>query len=550
MAKLILRLHGAFRASWADRRPCALNGVKQQALIALLATAPEMTRKRSWLISMLWSEADEAQGRRNLRQLLHGLRKSLGSDTDGLLSCEGDLLSLDERQVMIATCPSEGEFLEGFDLAEEGFEDWLRATRFDDEDQACATVAAPKTDHSNQGYVRLRKRIIVMPFQDSSRDLAPGLGDALAHQLTVSFARTGLMDTISHLSARQFAAEAQQGIAEVQADVDYRIIGRWHHATGHAYVDVTLEDCSDGSVMWGDRFRLDAPEHPECQQEVVGQIAGQVIWIALAQSCRIAALQPMSQTNAHNLMMGGIAHMHSFLRKRFLDGGLMLEEVTARCPKASQPWAWIGQWHLLSLHQGWVTDAKAARRLAGDAVARALDSDPYCELALTIDGNIRNVMDGDFEAAGQRFAEAQMVNPSSAMTCQLAALHSSFVGRGEEAVALTERAASIAPRDPRRPFFAGLAATAYLAAHQFDRAVAEADIALTHNPGHISANRCRVIGLQSAGRHQEAREAATRLHELCPDLTVKGYLASHAAARTSMGREWASALKEAGIPAH
>lgn len=550
MAKLVLRLHGAFRATWADRQPCALKGTKQQALIALLATAPDMTRKRSWLIAMLWSDADEVQARRNLRQLLHGLKKALGTSGSALISGEGDLLSLDERRVTIATSPRDGEFLEGFDLAEEGFEDWLRAIRFDCEDQMAALLARPVAESTPEGFTRLRKRLMVLPFQDAAGGSASGLGDALAHQLTVTFARTGLMDTISHLSARQFATEAQDGTNDFTPDLDFRLIGRWHGGPDGGYVDVTLEDCIDSSILWGDRFKLDAPNSPDCQQEVVGEIAGQIIWIALAQSCRIAALQPMPETSAHNLMMGGIAHMHSFARQRFLDGGLMLEEVTARCPRASQPWAWIGQWHLLSVHQGWVTDGKTARKLAGDAVARALDTDPYCELALTVDGNIRNVMDGDFDAAGQRFAEAQMVNPSSAMTCQLAALHSSFTGRGEEAVSLTERAAWLAPRDPRRPFFAGLAATAYLAAHQFDQAVAQAEIALTHNPGHVSANRCKVIGLQSAGRDEEARAAAAKLRVLCPGLTVEGYLASHAAARTPVGREWANALKQAGIPAH
>jgi len=204
----------------------------------------------------------------------------------------------------------------------------------------------------------------------------------------------------------------------------------------------------------------------------------------------------------------------------------------------------------LSVHQGWVTDGAAARRLAGDAVARALDVDPYSELALTIDGNIRNVMDGDFETAGQRFAEAQLVNSSSAMTCQLDALHRSFTGRGDEAVALTERAARLSPYDPRRPFFAGLASTAYLAARQFEDAIAQAEIALVHNPNHVSANRCKVIGLKSAGQDAKAREAAVKLRELCPELTVEKYLNSHAAARTPVGRDWANALREAGIPAH
>lgn len=550
MTKLILRLHGTFDARWSDLTPCRLNGPKQQALIALLATGTDYRRARSWVISMLWSDTSEAKGRRNLRQLLHGLRGILGQYAEGLLVSDGDHLRLDARRVTILSCPKDGKFLEGFDLTEEGFEDWLRDTR-SEYGELPATAAGSTPTPAERDRTRLRKRIMVLPFEElTCASHFAGIGDTLAHQLTIAFARTGLMDAISHFSSREISAAGGQDHLSSPKDLDYRVTGRLQPGPSGTHVSVMLEDCANGSVLWGEQVKLSSPNDPTCQHEMVSEIAGQIVWMALAQSCRIAAQQPVPQTDAHVLMMGGIAHMHSFKHERFLDGGLMLQEVAARCPRAAMPWAWIGQWHLLSVHQGWVANIATARQLAGDAVDRALDADPYSELALTIDGNIRNVMDGDFDAAGQSFAEAQLVNSSSAMTCQLDALHRSFTGRGEEAVALTERAARLSPYDPRRPFFAGLAATAYLAARQFEDAIAQAEIALAHNPDHVSANRCKVIGLQSAGHDAKAHLAAARLRELCPELTVEKYLSSHAAARTSIGRDWANALKEAGIPAH
>lgn len=538
--KLHIRLHGAFMTSWADHQPCRIAGLKQQALLALLAAAPEYARTRTWLIARLWSESDEEKGRRNLRQLLHGLRAALGGQGAGIVGSEGDLLYLSARHVVITGSPAEGTFMEGFDLAEEGFEDWLR------EQRQAASVAMPSArapEPRPPARDRARYRIAVLPFVESGTEIEPGVGDALAHQLSVAFARSGLVDAISHFSSRQSSPAAEGG------DVDFQVTGRCFHAGAEIGIDVTLEDAGDGTILWGERFTERCCAVTSGDGQLIETIAGQCLWLVAREAGHLSTIRPVGQARAHVLMMNGIVHMHSFDRARFAQARRALEEVVTRCPDSPLPLAWLAQWHLLSVYQGWSDDPARTRRLAFEATGRALDLNPCCELSLAIDGNLLNVLDSDFTAAAQRFATARAINPSSALISQLSAVLCCFTGQGAEAVALTERARSLSPRDPRRAFFAGIGAASYLVAGRWGEAVSEAEAALLLNPGHVSAMRCRVIGLQSSGRHQDAALAAQDLMSVCPRFSVSGYLRDHPAAETPVGRQWAVALGDAGIPA-
>ncbi|MEO1494834.1 MAG: tetratricopeptide repeat protein [Pseudomonadota bacterium] len=531
--KLIVRLYGPFMAMWSDKRPCRIVGVKQQALLALLATAPEFARTRSWLISRLWSENDEAQGRRNLRQALYALRAVLGDRCDALIGTDGDLVYLNVQHVLVNGSPADGDFLEGFDLCEEGFEDWLRDQRQTQEVSPPSSATEPQ---------RVRHRIAVLPFAPGDSDCPQGIGDAIAHQLTVAFARSGMVDAISHLSCREM-----RGVA-CPVETDYHLVGRCYGGSNAAKIDVTLIDAKSGTVLWGERFDTGPADVLAGECGLVDQIAGQCLWLIVSQSCQMSSVRPLASTAAHVLMMNGIAEMHSFDRDRFMTARTMLDEVASRCADHALPLAWLAQWHLLSVYQGWSSDPTVARTEAGDAVARALDLNPYCEVSLAIDGNLYNVMDGDFATAEQRFTAARAINPSSAMVSQLAAVLYCFTGRGAEAVKMTERARRLTPRDPRRAFFTGIGASSYLVAGQWDEAVAEAEAALVLNPGHLSARRCRVIGLQRGGRRKEAAAAAQDLMACYPDLTVAAYRRAHPARDTSVGIDWANALGDAGIP--
>jgi tetratricopeptide (TPR) repeat protein len=204
----------------------------------------------------------------------------------------------------------------------------------------------------------------------------------------------------------------------------------------------------------------------------------------------------------------------------------------------------------LRVSQKWSPNTVEDLRRATGLIAAAEDINPNRALSLAIDGNIHTVLKADFSTAKQRFDAAQDINPSSAMKSHLASVLETFCDNGPEAVRLTERGYALSPCDPREPFFQTLSAGSYVAGGQYGKAVEIAEASLRRNPRHLSAHRCRVLGLQLGSRDAEARSAARDLLKIDPGLTVDGYLKHHPAGQSDLGCKLGQALKEAGIPVH
>lgn len=129
-----LRLIGPFAIERADGADVTPHGRRSKALLAMLALAPNGTRSRKWLQSKLWSTRGEEQGAASLRQELSEVRKSLRNAGLDLISTDRDVVRLDVASIGIdLKDPPEGsatrDLLEGLDIRDPEFEDWLREQR-------------------------------------------------------------------------------------------------------------------------------------------------------------------------------------------------------------------------------------------------------------------------------------------------------------------------------------------------------------------------------------------------------------------------------------
>jgi len=123
---------------------------KSQALLAYLGVKPSQRVSREKIATLLWSSTGPDQARQSLRQTLSTLRKEMGqlSPEEKVLVEENDLLGLDESLVecdvasfetLVAAGTEEalaqaselyrGDFLDGFQINEERFDQWVMAER-------------------------------------------------------------------------------------------------------------------------------------------------------------------------------------------------------------------------------------------------------------------------------------------------------------------------------------------------------------------------------------------------------------------------------------
>jgi DNA-binding SARP family transcriptional activator len=149
MPVLRLDLLGDFQMRVDSDAPVNLSAKKSQALLAYLAVKPAQRVTRDKMASLLWSSTAPEQARQSLRQTLSNLRKELSLISEQKILIEqGDLLGLDpefvsadvvEFESLLATGTEDslsravqlyrGDFLDGLQLNEDRFDQWMRAER-------------------------------------------------------------------------------------------------------------------------------------------------------------------------------------------------------------------------------------------------------------------------------------------------------------------------------------------------------------------------------------------------------------------------------------
>lgn len=149
MAVLHLELLGDFRLRTESGSLVTISAKKSQAMLAYLAVKPGQMVSRDKMAGLLWSSTAPEQARQSLRQTLSTLRKELSQvSSQKILVEEGDFLSLDASLVYVdvvefeslissgtaealdpATVLYSGDFLDGFLIDEEKFDQWVIAER-------------------------------------------------------------------------------------------------------------------------------------------------------------------------------------------------------------------------------------------------------------------------------------------------------------------------------------------------------------------------------------------------------------------------------------
>lgn len=175
--RIAITVLGPFQVRDAEGVLLTVKGAKNQALLAMLALSPEMTRPRRWIEDKLWSTFGPEQASANLRQALSKLRTALGPAEAVLIADRSDV-RLDPRRVRVdlheEVIPEDDriELLQGMDVRDPEFEDWLRQER-----GALRETLAKATPSESRGILINCRASADAPGRDQM------LGEVLANQI-------------------------------------------------------------------------------------------------------------------------------------------------------------------------------------------------------------------------------------------------------------------------------------------------------------------------------------------------------------------------------
>ncbi|WP_417817791.1 tetratricopeptide repeat protein [Tritonibacter scottomollicae] len=549
---LKVRQYGAFGVYKPDGEPIQL-GAKHQALLALLITAEEGVRTRAFLEHTLWSFAQPEQAKASLRTALSTLRKHIGPSASAALMANRERVTLDLRMIEVEADTTRGAFMEGFELPHEHvFAEWLSEMR---SQTASATPApldppwAPR-DRSRVVLDELLPSIAVLPFvQRSPGGSTAPLGAILSEELSRQLSRSQAFSVTSYMASRQFSLDDVRP-AEVSsvAGVSYLVSGSVF-INGHDFIaQIDLHDSHREKVIWSREFRGTLSDLLMGQSGPLRDATSQIGQTVVGEAVRLVSFRPLSNLANHTLLMASIVMMQSKHVDQFEKSNEILDTLMEREMHHPVVLTWAGIWQVMRVQKGLSADRRKSTLMAENLANAALAQDPAFSLAHTLKGMISSYLTFEFDSAQYSYDKALQDNPNEALALLLKGATRAMQNHPDEGMRLTEAARKLTPLGPQRYYFDSLAASVSLAARDYDRAIELADQSLQENDSYPSTLRTKAIALQMSGRGDEARDVVESLMRVTPDFSLSRYMQEHAAAFTPSGPDWASALREAGVP--
>ena len=395
----------------------------------------------------------------------------------------------------------------------------------------------------------MRPSLAVIPFE--MRGCEPGhelLGEALADEIIAALSRTSELHVISRLSTTAFGQRSQP-VSEIRARLgaSYVLTGVCRTEGAQLALFVELVDSRSGHVVWADNLRGHIHQVFLSDDDLIARLVSGVSTSVMKSELERGRTHALPTLENHTLLLGAVALMHRLTRSDFERAHAMLAHLIERNPRHALPLAWLGQWHVLKVQQGWADDRHLEARLALECTRRSLDLNPDCATAMTAEGFVHTNLLRDPDAGFQRYEEALRVNPNDSLAWLLKGALHAFRDEGESAVLDTQRALKLSPLDPLRYFYDSLAASAALSAGDYAAARELARRSLRANRAHTSTLRALIVAEAMLGDLPAAQEALRELYRLDPQFSVGSFLANSPSNISDFGKRCAEAFRIAGV---
>lgn len=571
-AGMVCRVHllGPLQVTDAAGRDYTPLGPKVRALLALLALSPRGSRSRVWLRDKLWSDRREEQGGACLRQALSELRKALGRMAEEILVADKNTISLSLERVWIDVRDGEkagmledgSDLLEGLDVGDPEFEDWLTLER-----QAWAnratSGAAPRRGEADGDEARRRAPVApVTPARPGEDGAGRGRPLVRVGLLPVAIGDPSALvavERVGELVAKSLIETGEIAVAQLGADasplqaatpdallpgLDYLFQTRLVGAAGSLRLSLTVQRVADRTVVWIDS----EPVPPRLLSEPEPNALFPTVRRAVDKLLQLLVEDRERDGGPGGLVLSAVDAMFRLGADDLDRADRTLRAALATGPSA-QASAWLAFLKTLRIGQRYGADTLGeldeAQALSQDAVAR----EPHNALVLALTGHVRAFLFGEYDVAADLFERAIAINPFQPLTWDLYAMTHAYIGRAPTGLACARWARQLGGFSPYRYYFdTSVCINACLAGRHED-AVRAGRLVLEERPGFIAALRFLVSSYAQLDEPENARAALERLERMEPDFSIAGLREAHyPLVRSGGGGAFLEGLIKAGVP--
>ena len=406
--KVRIRIIGPFGMSKSTGDDCTPNGRKACAILALLALAPENKRTRVWIQDKLWSTRGKEQGAASLRQSLSEIRRALGPDRDCLVA-DTYLVSLDRSRVaidldnMAGLCNSvigqSVEILEGLDVGDQEFEEWLRDERQRLRKQGMATsTAARLTGSFDRTNLPESKPALSRLLLNRTVKCASGDSSILADSLLDSIAKS-----ITELGgAKVFdrrVEEADLSVSDSRRDLQNTLAlhSEVVESNGNRIVRLALLQLPENSSVWSSTLPVRGDGMPDLNDPNLLRCVNLVVSIATDQFIKARA-DDSDRTLSSALCYSGILHLFRLGKINFETADHLFARAFEVEPRGIHL-AWRAYLRTFLLAERQYTCRQTIDAEAFDLMRRALEMEPYNSYVASLSAHVQAIMRRSYVAA-------------------------------------------------------------------------------------------------------------------------------------------------------
>ncbi len=373
--------------------------------------------------------------------------------------------------------------------------------------------------------------VAVLPLENLSGDatqdyFADGMTDALVNELT----RIRALRVISRWSVMRYKG-TQKTLLEIsrELNVDGIIVGSVQRSGDRVLVRVQLNHPGTDANLWANSYESELRDVLAMQNQLVGQIAGEMHVQLTAQEKAHLAERRQVNPEALDLYLQGRFHWNRRSEEGYRTALKLFQEAIRKDPQYAQAYAGLADAYDL-LGGGRYMRPSEARPLAKAAALKALELDETLGEAHTALASIY-YDDADLPASEREFKRALELSPGYATAHHWYAWYLAAVGRHDDAI----RHVLIAQE--REPFSLPIRTNTgffhYLAG-KYDRAIELCRSVLGLDPKHSGALECVAQSYLEIGRYEDALKELRRSDDV--DQAELGY-ALAVAGRTAEARK-------------
>ncbi|TJW14943.1 MAG: SARP family transcriptional regulator [Mesorhizobium sp.] len=519
---------------------------KARAILAMVMVAEGGRRSRSWLIDHLWSEKSRSQGQTSLRQSLKEIRKALSPVCAQLVKIDNFTVAID-----LDKCDFEDrsnneaagqDFLEGIDISDPEFEEWLTLERrhwekSDTPKRTDPQVARPQELLSARFGLRIDP-IVVSGFDREEE----ALGDVIVDRIVTGLVEDGFRDFLDRrTNGTSLLASRDSG---VQHSLCLRCSVRRIRDT--ARIALALVDLAGEQAVW---FRVFDAATSAIHQERDADLAA-----GMAQCMDRVWLEKENTARLRKLGEDGADTMRSAVQDMFELGvaDLARAEKDLRRLIATRHGAlasaWLAFLVTFRIGQRFVRHDSALHEEARDLVARALERDPANSVVLALAGHVHSYLFGNYVRAAELFEQAIRINPGRALAWDLYSVLHAYIGRPQPGLQCALFARHLGAQSLYRYYFdtSCLITASMLGRH--DIAIRHGEAVLEVRPDFNSVLRYLTASYGHSGLREKAAAMHERLLSVEPSFSLETLRdARYPGLDTQAGRYFLKGLKRAGI---